>query len=107
MIKTMPYSLYRNFYHEFPAENYNKAKKTIDVMLPDYVRPKFPKEWRKDGNHYFYNGCTITVWNTGYAENFVVETGSTIHDHESITIPAGLYARERAITIVNEKGAVQ
>ena len=43
MIKTMPYSLYKTGYTEFKAENYNAIKKTIDVELPDYKKPRFPK----------------------------------------------------------------
>lgn len=101
MIKTMPYSLYKTGYTEFKAENYNAIKKTIDVELPDYKKPGFPKEWRRGGNNYYApNGCVITFWNSGLAENFLVEHWVSQFNHQSKTIPAGLYAREKVMEYV-------
>jgi hypothetical protein len=101
MVKTIAYSLYKKSYSEFRAENYNARKKTIDVDLPDYTKPRFPSEWRRDGSRFFTpNGCTIAVWNTGLAENFLVEHGTSNFNHQSKTVPAGLYAREKVIEYV-------
>lgn len=97
MVKTIPYSLYKTGYTEFKAENYNASKKTIDVDLPDYKKPRFPSEWRRDGNHYYTpNGCAVTFWNSGLAENFLIEC----HNHSAKTISAGLYAREKVMEYV-------
>lgn len=101
MIKTMPYSLYKTGYTEFKAENYNASKKTIDVELPDYKKPRFPAEWRKDGNHYYApNGCVVTFWGAGLAESFLVERWISKFNHPSKTVPAGLYAREKVMEFV-------
>lgn len=105
MIKTMPYSLYKTGYSEFPASNYNKAKKTIDVDLPEYKKPSFPSEWEKRGNHFHTpNGCTVTFWNSGLAENFLVERWVSRYNHQSKTIPASLDAREKVIACVKSLG---
>lgn len=101
MIKTMPYSLYKTGYTEFKAGNYNGGRKTIDVDLPDYKKPRFPAEWRKDGNHYYApNGCVVTFWGAGLAENFLVERWVSQYNHSSKTFPAGLYAREKVMEFV-------
>ena len=101
MIKTMPYSLYKSSYAEFKASNYNKVKKTIDVELPDYKKPQFPKDWTRVGNGYRTpNGCTVYFWNTGLAENFKVEHWVSQFNHQSKTISAGLYAREKVMEYV-------
>ena len=98
MIKTMPYWLYKTGYTEFNADNYDSKKKTIDVELPDYKKPRFPSEWRRNGNHYYApNGCRVTFWNTGLSENFVVDSPSRKKEK---TFPASLYARENVIEYV-------
>lgn len=100
VIKTvvMKYSVYKKFYNEFPSSNYNPTKKTIEVELPDYKKPTFPKTWERYGNHFTIdNVCRVYFWNTGYEENFVVE-----YNGSSKTFPAGLYARENVINYVNE-----
>lgn len=100
-VKTMPYSLYKTGYSEFPAISYNKSKKTIDVDLPKYKKPSFPSDWQKSGNHYRTpNGCTVTFWNSGLAENFLVEHWVSRFNHQSKTIPASLYAREKVMEYV-------
>lgn len=102
MIKTIPYSLYKTGYAEFRAKNYNASKKTIDVELPDYKKPRFPSDWRSSGNKYFApNGCVIIFWGTGLAENFLIEHGTNKFNYSSKTIPAGLYAREKVLAYVS------
>lgn len=97
MKKTLPYSLYKSFYNQFPADNYNAAKKTIEVELPEYKKPSFPKDWERFGNHYTTpNGCRVYFWNSGFAENFIIEYKGT-----SKTFSPGLYAREQVIDYVN------
>lgn len=101
MIKTMSYSLYKTGFSEFEANNYNANRKTVDVSLPDHKRPSFPKNWRRSGNHYYApNGCVITFWNSGLAENFLVEHWVSQFNHHSKTISAGLYAREKVMEYV-------
>ena len=86
----------------FKGSNYNTAKKTVDVDLPEYAKPRFPSDWEKRGNHYKTpNGCRVYVWNSGLAENFLVERSSGCF-HESKTFPASLYAREQVIDYVSK-----
>lgn len=102
MIKTMPYSLYKTGYTMFKSANYNARKKTIDVELPEYVKPRFPSDWEKCGNHYKTpNGCRVYFWNSGLSENFVVEHSEGCN-HESRTFPASLYVREAVINYVSK-----
>jgi len=105
MTKTMPYWLYKTGYTMFPADNYNKAKKTIEVELPYYKKPRFPADWKRNGNTYQApNGCQVIFWASGLAENFVVE-----HYEEtasgwrmtSTTFPACLDVRDKVIAFVN------
>jgi hypothetical protein len=110
MIKTMPYWLYKKGYSEFPAENYNSGKKTIDVTLPDYKAPSFPKEWQKDGaaKQIVAKRYQITVYsyNSGLAENYMIEYGyepgrfGYFDKHGRKYIGAGLYARQKCIDFV-------
>ena len=97
MEKKMPYALYKKSYSDFSAHDYNAAKKEIVVDLPDYSRPAWPKSWKHSGNHFFTpNGATVSVWNRGLAENYVVETGAGF-SYSQKTFPAGLYSRQAVI----------
>ena len=51
-MKRMPYSLYKQFYSQFSAEDYDQKTKTIMVDVPNIRRKSFPKEWKRIGNHY-------------------------------------------------------
>ena len=98
MVK-MKYALYKNSYSEFLATDYDSSSKTILVDLPDVKKPKFPKDWEKIGNWYrLPNGTRVYFWNTGFAENFLIERTVTIHRILSKTISAGINARQEAIT---------
>lgn len=97
----MSYSLYKKSYFEFPAHDYDEGKKTIFVDLPDYKKPNFPKEWEKVGNWYQTpNNARVYFWNSGFSENFVVESGRG-YNSKSKTFPAGLRARENVINYVD------
>jgi hypothetical protein len=107
MIKTMPYWLYKSGYSMFPASNYNAGKKSIDVELPDYKKPRWPKEWERSGNHiHADNDCVICFWGSGLAEHYEVEHWHGPKDImgftkcETKTFPAGLYARQSVIDYI-------
>lgn len=96
MEKKMPYSLYKRSYADFSAHGYDPRRKEITVTMPDYRRPNFPASWSRSGNYIMAgNGVRIIAWNTGFAENFVVE-----HGNGSRSFPAGLYARQNVIDYV-------
>lgn len=85
----------------FKAYDYDKKTKTIEVELPDYKKPQFPKTWKKSGNHYITpEGFFVYFWNSGLAENFLVEKFISRYNSVSKTVPAGLYAREDVIKFV-------
>lgn len=104
MITTMKYALYKRWYSEYRADNYDATKKTIDVELPEHKRISFPKDWTKRGNQYYTsNGCVVRFWGSGFAENFVVEHNyNSISKCDSTTVNPGLYARETVIDIVSK-----
>ena len=98
MIAKMPYSVYKNrAYRDFRSFDYDPVKKTISVEIPDYKKPKFPADWRRHGNHYVTpNRCCVYFWNSGFAENFIVER----KNGEQRSFPPSLYAREEVIKYV-------
>lgn len=98
--KRMPYSLYKSFYSQLPAEGYDPKTKTIMVVVPAGRKQPFPREWRRSGNHYFtQGGCEVVYWGTGYAENFLVRRvcGRNIIQE---TIVPGIDARKRVLECV-------
>ena len=100
-MKKMPYSLYKNYYNQFRAEEYDSKTKTIMVDIPDVKRKQFPKEWRRDGNHYYTpGGCTIFFWNTGFAQCFEVTRTVSYHVRYCKTIYPGIDARDQVIETV-------
>lgn len=98
----MNYSLWKQYYRKFPADQYDLQSKTILVDLPDVEPVKFPKEWRLDGNHYFTpGGCVVTFWNTGLARNYVVEKFDPAYPLPlSKTICPGVNSAQRVIDTV-------
>lgn len=97
MVK-MKYALYKKSYSEFTATDYDASSKTILVDLPKVEKPRFPKDWEKIGNWYrLPNGTKVYFWNSGYAENFLVERTINVHNVLSKTISAGITARQDAI----------
>lgn len=100
-MKKMPYSLYKKYYNQFSASDYDSKTKTIMVDIPDVKRKPFPKEWRRSGNHYFTpGGCVISFWGSGLAENFEVTRDASYYDRRSKTICPGIDAREKVIETV-------
>ena len=103
MKKRIPYSLYKSSYNEFPASDYDSKTKTIIVELPFIKRRLWPKTWGRVGNHYTTpGGCTVYFWNTGLAQNYMVEKFITIHNILSKTIPAGIDSFDRMLQTVAE-----
>lgn len=100
-MKKMQYSLYKKHYSQFPAEGYDSKTKTIMVDIPDTKRKPFPKEWKRDGNHYFTpGGCEICFWATGLAENFEVIRNVSCYERYRKTIPPSIDARDKVIETV-------
>ena len=100
-MKKMPYSIYKKYYYEFHAENYDSKTKTIMVDIPDVKRKPFPKDWKHDGNQYFTpGGCEVCVWGSGVSENFLVRRTVTAYYYLSKTIRPGINARENVIATV-------
>lgn len=99
MTVTMKYAVYKAGYSEYPAGDYNEKDKTITVTLPEYSRPKFPREFGA-GAYKVYKHVAIQCYNAGYAENYRIE--QLLPPYKHIHIPCGLRARERAIQAVYE-----
>lgn len=100
-MKKMQYSIYKKYYYRFPAENYDSKTKTIMVDIPDVKRKPFPKDWKRDGNHYFTpGGCDVCFWGTGVAENFSVTRTISAYQRYTKTICPGIDAREKVIETV-------
>lgn len=99
----MSYSLWKQFYDQFRAWDYDKSTKTIMVDVPKARRKPFPKSWSHSGNHYRTpGGCTVYCWNTGFAENFSVERYISAYNVHSKTVPPGIDSREKVMKIVEE-----
>ena len=102
-MKRIPYSIYKKYYSEFSACNYDSKTKTIEVDIPDERRKPFPKTWTKNGNHYTTpGGCDVYFWGTGVAENFLVRRYVTCYEQHQKTIVPGVNARERVLVTVAE-----
>jgi hypothetical protein len=97
----MPYRIYKQGYTEYPATDYDKSTKTIDVQLPEYRKPMFPKEWRTEstGRKYF-NHVQMFIRNSGLAECYDIE--QLVKPYKHIRIECGLKAREKAIATFKE-----
>ena len=101
-MKRMKYSLWKQYYRQFPADQYDQATKTILVDIPEEKRKPFPKDWTRDGNRYLTpGGCEVVFWNTGFAENFEVRRFVSCYEQYSRTIHPGIDSRERVIQAVN------
>ena len=101
-MKRLPYSLWKDYYHDFKSEDYDPATKTILVDIPDRKRIQYPKSWRKSGNHYYTpGGCTVIFWNTGFARNYLVENGVG-YRKVSKTIHPGIDSFDRLLRTVEE-----
>lgn len=99
----MAYSIYKKYYSEFRADNYDSKTKTIEVEIPNDRRKPFPKTWVRNGNHYITPGrCDVYFWGTGAAENFLVCRSVSCYEQYQKTIVPGVDARERVLAVVSE-----
>ena len=88
------YSVYKSYYAEYPADDYDSKKKTINVKLPDYKRVRLPKEWGA-GPVKYINHVRVQIYSSGYSESYLIEP------YKRMKIYPGLKARERVIDVVN------
>ena len=94
----IPYSIYKQYYNLCAAGDYDAAKKTIWVLLPEGFPGKFPSDWKRNGNHYEVpNGARVYVYNTGAARNYRIEFPDGRHQ----TICPGVFSMERVIEAAN------
>ena len=113
MLKRLPYSLWKNYYRSFPADQYDQGTKTILVDVPKTILvdvPKtktirWPKDWKRSGNHYLTpGGCLVHFWNTGLAQNYYVEHIKNGSLHR--TINPGIDSRQRVLDAVKHIEAI-
>lgn len=103
MLKKMKYSLYKNYYWKYPASDYDKSDKTIMVDLPDVKQAKFPKEWKRDCNHYLTpSGIRVYFYNTGLAQNYQIEISNPGFGFSYFTVGPGVNSRQKAIERVKQ-----
>lgn len=94
----MRYSLWKKFYSDFSASDYDENKRTINVILPHKPVHKMPKEWRREGNHYYTpNGCCVTFWGNGIERSYLVEKNG-----KAKTIYPGIDCLERLFNAVSK-----
>ena len=99
MTVRLSYSVYKSYYSKYPADDYDDKKKTIAVELPEYKKPKLPKEWGF-GPVKFFNHVRIQIYSCGYSESFYIE--QTVAPYKCARVYPGLKAREQVIAIVND-----
>lgn len=104
MLKRMPYSLWKSYYRQFPADQYDLASKTILVELPDVKPIKWPKDWRRNGGQCYITpgGCYVYFWNTGLAQNFEVRKLVSGYYTATRTIHPGIDSRQRVLKAVEQ-----
>ena len=101
MLKRMPYSLWKDYYRSFPADQYDQATKTILVEIPSVPTIRWPKNWKRSCNHYVTpGGCLVHFWNTGLAQNYYVEHINDGSLHR--TIHPGIDSREKVLQAVEQ-----
>lgn len=106
MERRIPYSLYKTGYDQFPATDYDPKTKTILVDLPQIKRRVWPKDWKRVGMNSFTttNKCRVYFWNTGLAQNYLVEWYGGPYNQKSRTIHAGFDSFDRVMQTVREFG---
>lgn len=76
MTRKMKYSLYKKYYGQYQAHDYDSKTKSIMVDLPDIPRSKMPKEWVKDDvfpGMRTPGGCTVYTYGSGLSMSHRVE----------------------------------
>ena len=102
MLKRMKYSLYKTYYAQYPASDYNKNDKTIMVDLPEVKRVLFPKDWERSGNCYITpSGIRVWTWNSGLLQNFKIEL-ATAFGTNYFTVGPGVDSRQKVIERVKQ-----
>ncbi len=98
MVK-MKYSLWKQYYNQFPASCYDKNTKSIMVEIPKYKKLPFPKDWIKSKNPLICGletpgKCIVYSWNRGYAESFEVTLQIPGRTNLHRSISPGINARQ-------------
>lgn len=103
MKRKMYYSLYKNYYNQYPASDYDSATKTIMVDLPDIKQIRFPKNWERGlfCKYVTPGGCRVYAWGSGVTQSYLVECPIEC-EKRSKTIPPGVNNRQNVIDTVNE-----
>lgn len=103
MLKRIPYSLWKSYYRQFPADQYDLSTKTILVEIPDVKPVQWPKDWRRVGNRYITpGGCDVYFWNTGLAQNFEVRKFVSSYYTVTRTICPSIDSRQRVLKAVEQ-----
>lgn len=104
MKRRIPYWLYKTGYSQFPASDYDAAKKTIEVDIPPMKRRVWPKEWKRRGINCLVTdkGVEIYYWNSGIQQNYLVMEPYKPFFRRERTIHAGFDAFERVMQTVKE-----
>ena len=103
MLKRMPYSLWKSYYRQFPADQYDLSTRTILVELPDVKPVQWPKDWRSVCNRYITpGGCDVYFWNTGLAQNYEVQKFVSSYYTATRTIHFGIDSRKRVLKAVEQ-----
>ena len=102
MLKRIPYSLWKNHYRQYPADQFWQTEQTILVDLPEVKSVKWPDTWKLSENCYCTpGGCSVYLYNSGLAESFRVERIVENHVYSRIIHP-GLNSRELTIKAVEQ-----
>ena len=92
----MSYRIYKQGYSEYPATDYDKSTKTIDVQLPEYKKPTFPKEWKTDSSaRKYFHHVQMFIRNSGVSECYDIE--QLVKPYKYVRVECGLKSREKAI----------
>lgn len=104
MKRRIPYWLYKTGYNQFPASDYDKLTKTIEVDMPSMKRRVWPKEWKRPGSNQMITdkGVEIYFWNSGIQQNYLVREPYKRFGRRERTIHAGFDAFDRVMKTVKE-----
>lgn len=104
MKRRIPYWLYKTGYSQFPADDYDKLTKTIEVDIPPMKRRVWPKSWLRPGTNHMITekGVEIYFWNSGIQQNYFVREPYKRFGRRERTIPAGFDAFDRVMQTVKE-----
>lgn len=99
VLERLPYSLWKNYYRSFPADQFDQGSQTILVELPDTPPITWPESWTLSGDHYTTpGGCLVRVLGSGWDESYYVEHIKDRSLHR--TIHPGIDSRKRVLNAV-------